>query len=183
MNRFITRNVYIFSFLLCNYYYCCVILTLILMLIWTFRFQYVLAAATSIATKVNEETLTYLNQGQSYEIKLKKLGDLSAYRGKILKVLLYIWLSLNNNSLSWNPCLGRNIFKKKNCFIIFIFFISSSSYISFNIYIRTVQKYTGKKEFEFLTHCPLEKKSKINYPTMSLTIIFINLHGEQGTHE
>uniref|UniRef100_V9I758 Upstream-binding protein 1 n=2 Tax=Apis cerana TaxID=7461 RepID=V9I758_APICE len=49
------------------------------------RFQYVLAAATSIATKVNEETLTYLNQGQSYEIKLKKLGDLSAYRGKILK--------------------------------------------------------------------------------------------------
>jgi len=51
-----------------------------------FSFQYVLAAATSIATKVNEETLTYLNQGQSYEIKLKKLGDLSAYRGKILKV-------------------------------------------------------------------------------------------------
>lgn len=51
-----------------------------------FRFQYVLAAATSIATKVNEETLTYLNQGQSYEIKLKKLGELSAYRGKILKV-------------------------------------------------------------------------------------------------
>ncbi|XP_043262826.1 transcription factor CP2-like protein 1 isoform X2 [Colletes gigas] len=49
------------------------------------RFQCVLAAATSIATKVNEETLTYLNQGQSYEIKLKKLGDLSAYRGKILK--------------------------------------------------------------------------------------------------
>ncbi|GLH16553.1 Uncharacterized protein, isoform D, partial [Gryllus bimaculatus] len=49
------------------------------------RFQYVLAAATSIATKVNEETLTYLNQGQSYEIKLKKLGELSAYRGKILK--------------------------------------------------------------------------------------------------
>lgn len=53
------------------------------------RFQYVLAAATSIATKVNEETLTYLNQGQSYEIKLKKLGDLSAYRGKILKVLMF----------------------------------------------------------------------------------------------
>lgn len=50
------------------------------------RFQYVLAAATSIATKNNEETITYLNQGQSYEIKLKKLGDLTAYRGKILKV-------------------------------------------------------------------------------------------------
>ncbi|KAF4519081.1 hypothetical protein B566_EDAN001673 [Ephemera danica] len=55
-----------------------------------YRFQYVLAAATSIATKINEETLTYLNQGQSYEIKLKKLGDLSAYRGKILKSVIRI---------------------------------------------------------------------------------------------
>ncbi|XP_022915325.1 transcription factor CP2 [Onthophagus taurus] len=54
------------------------------------RFQYVLAAATSIATKVNEDTLTYLNQGQSYEIKLKKLGDLSTYRGKLLKSVIKI---------------------------------------------------------------------------------------------
>ncbi|XP_055602369.1 uncharacterized protein LOC129751103 isoform X2 [Uranotaenia lowii] len=54
------------------------------------RFQYVLAAATSIATKNNEESLTYLNQGQSYEIKLKKLGDLSPFRGKILKSVLKI---------------------------------------------------------------------------------------------
>lgn len=54
------------------------------------RFQYVLAAATSIATKSNEETLTYLNQGQSYEIKLKKLGDLSAYRGKIMRSVVKI---------------------------------------------------------------------------------------------
>lgn len=50
-----------------------------------YRFQYVLAAATSIATKSNEETLTYLNQGQSYEIKLKKLGDLSNCRGKMMR--------------------------------------------------------------------------------------------------
>lgn len=54
------------------------------------RFQYVLAAATSIATKSNEESLTYLNQGQSYEIKLKKLGDLSSYRGKIMKSVIKI---------------------------------------------------------------------------------------------
>ncbi|XP_014213470.1 transcription factor CP2-like protein 1 isoform X2 [Copidosoma floridanum] len=54
------------------------------------RFQYILAAATSIATKVNEETLTYLNQGQSYEIKLKKLGDLSAFRGKTLESTIRI---------------------------------------------------------------------------------------------
>ncbi|ELT94029.1 hypothetical protein CAPTEDRAFT_222821 [Capitella teleta] len=43
-------------------------------------FQYVLAAATSPATKMYEETLTYLNQGQSYEIKLKKLGEMSIVR-------------------------------------------------------------------------------------------------------
>ncbi|KAJ6641346.1 Upstream-binding protein 1 [Pseudolycoriella hygida] len=55
-----------------------------------FKFQYVLAAPTSIATKNNEDTLTYLNQGQSYEIKLKKLGDLSTYRGKILKSIIKI---------------------------------------------------------------------------------------------
>ncbi|XP_048002243.1 transcription factor CP2-like protein 1 isoform X2 [Leguminivora glycinivorella] len=54
------------------------------------KFQYVLAAATSIATKQNEETLTYLNQGQPYEIKLKKLGDLSHYKGKILKSVIKI---------------------------------------------------------------------------------------------
>ncbi|KAK9876144.1 hypothetical protein WA026_011261 [Henosepilachna vigintioctopunctata] len=54
------------------------------------RFQYVLAAATSIATKINEDTLTYLNQGQSYEIKLKKLGDLSMYRGKMLRSVIRI---------------------------------------------------------------------------------------------
>lgn len=53
---------------------------------YLYRFQYVLGAATSMAIKLTEETLTYLNQGQSYELKLKKLGDLSAYRGRILKV-------------------------------------------------------------------------------------------------
>ena len=39
--------------------------------------QYMLCAPTSPATKVYEETLTYLNQGQSYEIKLKKLRDIN----------------------------------------------------------------------------------------------------------
>lgn len=39
-----------------------------------FRFQYVLSAPTSPATKVNEETLTYLNQGQTYELKVKRIG-------------------------------------------------------------------------------------------------------------
>ncbi|XP_062964970.1 transcription factor CP2-like protein 1 [Cynocephalus volans] len=41
-------------------------------------FQYVLRAATSPAMKQQEETLTYLNQGQSYEVRMffnPKLGD------------------------------------------------------------------------------------------------------------
>ncbi|XP_057328199.1 transcription factor CP2 isoform X2 [Microplitis mediator] len=54
------------------------------------RFQYVLGAATSMAIKLTEETLTYLNQGQPYELKLKKLGDLSAYRGRTLKSTIKI---------------------------------------------------------------------------------------------
>lgn len=70
-----------------SYLFCFVLFISNYLLFFFRRFQYVLAAATSIATKINEETLTYLNQGQSYEIKLKKLGDLSAYRGKILKVI------------------------------------------------------------------------------------------------
>ncbi|XP_043215961.1 upstream-binding protein 1-like isoform X2 [Amphibalanus amphitrite] len=52
------------------------------------RFQYVLNAATSIATKVNEETLTYLNQGQSYEIRIKKLGDLTSCSDAIFRTKL-----------------------------------------------------------------------------------------------
>lgn len=47
------------------------------------RFQYILGAATSVATKVNEESLSYLNQGQPYEVKVKKLGDLTSCRGKL----------------------------------------------------------------------------------------------------
>ena len=47
-----------------------------------FRFQYILTAPTSIATKLGEPSLTYINQGQSYELKIKKLGDLSCYYKK-----------------------------------------------------------------------------------------------------
>lgn len=54
------------------------------------RFQYILQAATAIAQKSNEDSLTYLNQGQSYEIKLKKLGDLVACRGKLYKSVIKI---------------------------------------------------------------------------------------------
>ena len=41
----------------------------------TSLFQYTLGAPTSVATKLHEETMTYLNQGQPYEIKLKQLTD------------------------------------------------------------------------------------------------------------
>lgn len=34
------------------------------------KFQYILMAPTSPAVKINEDTLTYLNQGQNYELKL-----------------------------------------------------------------------------------------------------------------
>lgn len=65
------------------------------------RFQYVLAAATSIATKVNEESLTYLNQGQPYEIKMKKLGDLSNFRGKLLRVSRLLMFRFKITHSNW----------------------------------------------------------------------------------
>lgn len=52
-------------------------------------FQYVLCAATSPAVKLHDETLTYLNQGQSYEIRMldnRKLGELPEINGKLVKV-------------------------------------------------------------------------------------------------
>lgn len=53
------------------------------------RFQYILAAPTSIVTKAGEPSLTYINQGQSYEIKIKKLGDISGhYKKKWLRSTL-----------------------------------------------------------------------------------------------
>lgn len=53
-------------------------------------FQYILGAATSPAVKLNEETLTYLNQGQPYELKVKKLGDLSDVQGKYLRSIIRV---------------------------------------------------------------------------------------------
>ena len=53
-------------------------------------YQYVLGAATSMATKLQEETMTYLNQGQPYEIKLKKLGDVTEMKGKKLKSIVRV---------------------------------------------------------------------------------------------
>ncbi len=54
------------------------------------NFQYILAASTSIATKISEPSITYLNQGQAYELRMKKSGDLSPYRKRLLKSVLRI---------------------------------------------------------------------------------------------
>ena len=54
------------------------------------RFQYILVAPTSLATKREEASITYLNQGQSYEVRLKKLGDLSGLGDRRLKCTMRI---------------------------------------------------------------------------------------------
>ncbi|KAH9423360.1 hypothetical protein DERP_003639 [Dermatophagoides pteronyssinus] len=41
------------------------------------KFQYILGAPTSAGTRIGLMTMTYLNQGQSYEIRLKKLKKVS----------------------------------------------------------------------------------------------------------
>ncbi|KAM3917860.1 transcription factor CP2-like protein 1 [Leptodactylus fuscus] len=56
-------------------------------------FQYVLCAATSPAVKLHEETLTYLNQGQSYEIRLldnRKLGEFQELSSKLIKSIIRV---------------------------------------------------------------------------------------------
>eukprot|EP00061_Rhincodon_typus_P011193 g36035.t1 len=56
-------------------------------------FQYVLGAATSPAVKLHEETLTYLNQGQSYEIRMmcnQNMRGLLELNGKMLKSIVRV---------------------------------------------------------------------------------------------
>nr|XP_033786261.1 upstream-binding protein 1 isoform X4 [Geotrypetes seraphini] len=56
-------------------------------------FQYVLCAATSPAVKLHDETLTYLNQGQSYEIRMldnRKMDDLPEINGKLVKSIIRV---------------------------------------------------------------------------------------------
>uniref|UniRef100_A0A8D2ZJI8 Transcription factor CP2-like 1 n=1 Tax=Scophthalmus maximus TaxID=52904 RepID=A0A8D2ZJI8_SCOMX len=55
-------------------------------------FQYVLCAATSPAVKQQEETLTYLNQGQSYEIRLlnRKLVEYTDISSKYVKSIVRV---------------------------------------------------------------------------------------------
>ncbi|XP_049890264.1 upstream-binding protein 1 isoform X7 [Epinephelus moara] len=51
-------------------------------------FQYVLCAATSPAVKLHDETLTYLNQGQSYEVRMldnRKPEELPEINNKMVK--------------------------------------------------------------------------------------------------
>ncbi|XP_006269654.2 upstream-binding protein 1 isoform X2 [Alligator mississippiensis] len=56
-------------------------------------FQYVMCAATSPAVKLHDETLTYLNQGQSYEIRMldnRKAGDMPEITGKLVKSIIRV---------------------------------------------------------------------------------------------
>ncbi|XP_037746112.1 upstream-binding protein 1 isoform X4 [Chelonia mydas] len=56
-------------------------------------FQYVMCAATSPAVKLHDETLTYLNQGQSYEIRMlenRKIGDMPETSGKLVKSIIRV---------------------------------------------------------------------------------------------
>ncbi|KAM4630142.1 upstream-binding protein 1 isoform 1-T1 [Polymixia lowei] len=56
-------------------------------------FQYVLCAATSPAVKLHDETLTYLNQGQSYEVRLldnRKPGELPEINNTMVKSIVRV---------------------------------------------------------------------------------------------
>ncbi|XP_051992489.1 upstream-binding protein 1-like [Xyrauchen texanus] len=57
-------------------------------------FQYVLCTATSPAIKLHEETLTYLNQGQSYEIRLldnRKIGEMPELNNTVKSIVRVVF--------------------------------------------------------------------------------------------
>ncbi|KAI1901726.1 hypothetical protein AGOR_G00037360 [Albula goreensis] len=56
-------------------------------------FQYILCASTSPAVKLHDETLTYLNQGQSYEIRMldnRKMGELPEINNQSVKSIVRV---------------------------------------------------------------------------------------------
>ncbi|CAL1291165.1 unnamed protein product [Larinioides sclopetarius] len=53
-------------------------------------FHCILLAPTSITTKINEETLTYLNQGQPYEVKIRKNSMFSCEKNALFKSVIHI---------------------------------------------------------------------------------------------
>ncbi|XP_076865041.1 upstream-binding protein 1 isoform X1 [Brachyhypopomus gauderio] len=67
-------------------------------------FQYVLCAATSPAVKLQEETLTYLNQGQSYEVRLldnRKMGEMPELNNKTVKVKSIVRVVFHDRRLQY----------------------------------------------------------------------------------
>ena len=44
------------------------------------QFEYVINAATSAATKLHQPTVTYLNKGQLYELRMNNLTELASNR-------------------------------------------------------------------------------------------------------
>ncbi|XP_004400953.1 PREDICTED: alpha-globin transcription factor CP2 [Odobenus rosmarus divergens] len=100
-------------------------------------FQYVLCAATSPAVKLHDETLTYLNQGQSYEIRMldnRKLGELPEINGKLVKLLQFAGrvesdipmsvgiidpranpTQLNTVEFLWDPAKRTSVFIQVHC--------------------------------------------------------------------
>ncbi|XP_035226027.1 transcription factor CP2-like protein 1 isoform X2 [Stegodyphus dumicola] len=53
-------------------------------------FHCILMAPTSVSTKINEETLTYLNQGQPYEVRIKKTGSFPYEKNMIFKSVVHV---------------------------------------------------------------------------------------------
>ena len=44
-----------------------------------------LALTSILSFQVTEPSITYINQGQSYELTLKKLGDVATFRKRLFK--------------------------------------------------------------------------------------------------
>jgi hypothetical protein len=75
------------------------------------KFQYVLGAATSMAMKIHEETMTYLNQGMNYLSNL----DLLLFINNSLELHLNFYLNKRNYSFVFLFLIRTKLLLRLNC--------------------------------------------------------------------
>ncbi|XP_026000612.1 transcription factor CP2-like protein 1 isoform X1 [Astatotilapia calliptera] len=123
-------------------------------------FQYILCAATSPAVKQQEEALTYLNQGQSYEIRMlnRKLVEYTDISSKYVKVgvrycvFLSVLFVFHVTSPSFSSRLFTSLVRRRSLDLPFHFGGAASTLKSLSI-VRVV---FHDRRLQYMEHQQLE---------------------------
>lgn len=106
------------------------------------KFQYVLAEPISVATKLTEDTMTYLNQGQAYEIKLENVTDVSEAKKGFMCCIINIGFYERHMQQAENELWQQWIQQHPNEKIF-----SVDMKLSYNVY---GVEWNGMNKYEFL---------------------------------